>query len=126
MEEKVGKKILIIENDSELVLGLSTLLKSQGYVTIAAYDSLFGISLAHKENPDLIILDLGLPAGGGFYVLKNLKDSTETQGIPVLILTGQQGGDLEEKAMEMGAVGYLHKPFDPPELLGQIKGILDK
>ncbi len=83
MPEKVSKKILIIEDEQEFVLGLTTLLKSQGYLIITAYDSVFGISLAHKENPNLIILDLGLPAGGGLYVLKNLKNSVETLDIPV-------------------------------------------
>lgn len=126
MEEKPGRKILVIDDQKELVMGLATLLKSQGYSTIAAYDGLYGISLAHKEKPDLIILDLGLPAGGGFYVLGNLKNSIETDNIPVLVLTAEQGIDLEEKAKEMGAAAYFHKPFDPPSLLSQIKEILNK
>jgi len=125
MEDKIAKTILIIEDEEELVLGLTTLLKSQGYLIIAAYDSVFGISLAHKEKPDLIILDLGLPAGGGLYVLENLKKSVETLDIPVLVLTAQQGVDLEEKVKQAGAVACFHKPFDPESLASQIKEILD-
>ena len=125
MQEKIVKKILIVEDEKELMFGLATLLKSQGYLIIAANDSLFGISLAHKEKPDLIILDLGLPAGGGFYVLENLKNSVETFDIPVLILTAQQGLDLEERAKQMGVVAYFHKPFDPEILLSQIKEIFN-
>jgi len=125
MQEKIVKKILIVEDEKELMLGLATLLKSQGYLIIAANDSLFGISLAHKEKPDLIILDLGLPAGGGFYVLENLKNSVGTFDIPVLILTAQQGLDLEERAKQMGVVAYFHKPFDPEILLSQIKEIFN-
>ncbi|MCX5698319.1 MAG: response regulator [Candidatus Omnitrophica bacterium] len=125
MQEKVSRKILLIEDEKELVFGLTTLLKQQGYLIIAAYDSVFGISLAHKEKPDLIILDLGLPAGGGLYVLENLKNSVETLDIPVLVLTAQQGIDLEEKAKQMGAVAYFHKPFDPESLSSQVKEILD-
>lgn len=125
MQEKIAKKILIIEDEKELVLGLATLLKSQGYSIIAAYDSLFGISLAHKEKPDLIILDLGLPAGGGRYVLENLKKSIETFDIPVFVLTAQQGADLEEKVKQAGAAAYFHKPFDPELLLSQIKNIFN-
>lgn len=125
MQEKASKKILLIEDEKELVSGLTTLLKSQGYLIIAAYDSLFGMSLAHKEKPDLIILDLGLPAGGGFYVLGNLKNSTKTLSIPILVLTAQQGVDLEEKVKQMGAAAYFHKPFDPELLLGRISSILN-
>ena len=126
MQEKVSRKILLIEDEKELVLGLTTLFKSQGYLIIAAYDSVFGISLAHKEKPDLIILDLGLPAGGGLYVLGNLKNSVETLDIPVLVLTAQEGVDLEEKAKRMGAVAYFHKPFDPELLLDQIRDVFNK
>ena len=126
MQEKASKKILIIEDEKELAFGLATLLKPQGYSTIVAYDSVFGISLAHKEKPDLIILDLGLPAGGGFYVLENLKNSIATYDIPVLVLTAQQGVDLEAKVKQAGAVAYFHKPFDPVSLLSQIKEILGK
>ncbi len=124
MQTKDPKKILIVEDEKELVLGLATLLKSHGYSIVVAYDSLFGISLAHKENPDLIILDLGLPAGGGLYVLESLKNSVETVDIPILILTAQQGGDLEEKAKRIGALAYLHKPFDPELLLNKINEAL--
>ncbi len=125
-EEKNAKKILIIDDEKALVSGLYTLLKSQGYLPISAYDGVFGISLAHKENPDLIILDLGLPAGGGLYVLENLKNSIETHDIPVLVLTAQQGADLEEKVKLMGTAAYFHKPFDSQELLSRIGDILNK
>ncbi len=125
MAEKSAKKILIIEDEKELVMALSTLFKSQGYSTVAAYDALYGISSAHQEKPDLIILDLGLPAGGGFYVLKNLKDSVETSDIPIFILTAKQEPDLEERAKELGAAKFFPKPFDPPALLNQIKEILN-
>ena len=125
MQEKIAKKILIIEDENALVFGLATLLKSLGYSVIAANDSLFGVALAHKEKPDLIILDLGLPAGGGFYVLENLKKSTLTFNIPILVLTAQQGEDLEERARKMGAVAFFHKPFDPKSLQSKIKEILD-
>jgi DNA-binding response OmpR family regulator len=125
-EEKTSKKILIIDDEKSLVFGLDTLLKSQGYLTIAAYDSVFGISSAHKDKPDLIILDLGLPAGGGLYVLENLKDSLETHDIPIIVLTAQQGKDLEEKVKQMGAAAYFHKPFESQQLLSQLNDMLNK
>ena len=124
MEEKKPKKILIIEDNEELVLSITTLLKPEGYHVLAAYDSLYGRNLAYKENVDLVILDLGLPAGGGFFVLENLKRSTKTNHIPVIIITAQQEEELKDKAFKMGAAAYLLKPFDPEELLKRIKEIL--
>lgn len=124
MEERRPQKILIVEDEHDLAASLVTLLKSQGYLTLTAYDGLYGISLAHKKDVDLIILDLGLPAGGGLFVLENLKRSVETNTIPVLVLTAKPEKELEEKAFQMGVEAYLHKPFDPQELLDRIKEIL--
>lgn len=120
-----NKKILVIEDEEALALSLSTFLRAQGYLALAAYDSLYGVSLAHKEKVDLVILDLGLPAGGGFYVLENLKKSVETNNIPVIVLTARQEKELKDKAYQMGVAVYLNKPFDPPELLAKIKEVLN-
>lgn len=119
------KKILIIENEKELVLAMATMLKAKGYQVNAAYDGMFGISLAHKEKPELIITDIGLPAGGGFYVLENLKNSVATNDIPVLVMTAMPEKELEEKAVNMGAAGFIRKPFEPDLLLSMIHQLLD-
>ena len=124
METRGPKKILIVEDERGLAISLATLLKSQGYLIVVAEDGLYGTSMAHEENVDLVILDLGLPAGGGFSVLRNLKDSVKTNCIPVFILTAKQEKELEAKAFEMGAAGFFHKPFNPEELLSRIKEIL--
>jgi len=125
MGEKTTKKILIIEDQQELMLGLATFLKSQGFLVSSAYDSVYGISLAHREKVDLIILDLGLPAGGGFYVLDNLKHSVDTNTVPVIILTAMQEKELEDKAYQMGASAFMRKPFEPKELTAKIKELLN-
>ncbi len=124
MKQENNARILIVEDEKELLFGLSTFLKSQGYATIAAYDSTFAISLAIKEKPDLIILDLGLPAGGGIFVLENLKNNILTNDIPVLILTAQQELGLDDRLKKMGVCAFFRKPFDPAQLLSEIKGIL--
>lgn len=123
---KKTKKILIIEDQKDLVESLVILLKSQGYSAISAGEGIYGVNLAHKENVDLIILDLGLPAGDGLFVLENLKASFYTLHIPILILTAKQEKELEKKACKMGVVGYLYKPFDPEELLNCIKKIFNE
>jgi DNA-binding response OmpR family regulator len=124
MEEKAGKKILIVEDDQALVVALTALFKSQGYLVVAAYDGTYGTAYARKETPDIIILDLGLPAGGGFFVLENLKASKDTLSIPILVLTAHTEKTLEEKAYKMGVVDFVRKPFDPQMLLDKIKEIL--
>ncbi|MFH1519652.1 MAG: response regulator transcription factor [Candidatus Omnitrophota bacterium] len=126
MGEETTKKILIVEDQNELALGLSSLLKSQGYVTTIANDGIYGTSQAHKGDIDLVILDLGLPAGGGFSVLANLKSSTHTNNIPIIVLTAQQGEESRNKAYKMGAQAFLNKPFDPEKLLDCINRLIKK
>jgi len=126
IDKETTKKILIIEDENELAFSLSSLLKSQGYSTIIANDGLYGTSQLQKEKVDLVILDLGLPAGGGFFVLENLKRSVYTNDIPVIVLTAQQGEGLRDKVHGMGAQAFLNKPFNPEELLDCIDRFIRK
>jgi len=124
MEEKNNKRILIIDDEQEFVFSLSILLKAKGFNVTAAYDGLFGLSIAHKGDIDLILLDLSLPAGGGFYVLEHLKKSSNLNHVPVVVVTANQDKETEEIVMRMGAVAYLRKPFEPEELLATINAHL--
>ena len=118
--------ILIIEDEVDVTEVIKRRLKDAGYIPFIANDPYNGLKLAREEKPDLILLDLKLPTGGGLSVLKNLKTSTETQGIPVIILTGSRSTEVKEKALKDGAAAYLEKPYDPQELLTTIKGILNE
>jgi two-component system, OmpR family, KDP operon response regulator KdpE len=80
-----GKKILIIDDDPQLLLGLGPRLKANGYAVVTAPDAIAAIALARKETPDLIILDLGLPGGDGFLVLERLRNMAELSTIPVVV-----------------------------------------
>jgi CheY-like chemotaxis protein len=82
--------------------------------------------MAHREKPDLVILDIRMPAGDGFSVAEKLKESTETGALPVIFLTGSPERNSEEKAMALGARFYVKKPYDPEELLDAIKRALEK
>jgi len=126
MNKETAKKILIIEDQNELALSLSSLLESRGYTTAIANDGLQGKSKVQKEKGDLVILDLGLPAGGGFSVLESLKRSTYTNSIPVIVLTAQQGDELRNKVHGMGAQAFLNKPFNPEELLECVDRFIKK
>ena len=124
MEEK--KKILIVDDERDIVKALMIRLQGAGYEVVAAFDGAQGVFMAHKEKPDLIILDIRMPAGDGFSVAQRLKRSTHTFTIPVIFLTGSPEQNAEEKAMALGARFYVKKPYDPEELLDAIKRALEK
>jgi DNA-binding response OmpR family regulator len=80
--------------------------------------------MAQKEHPHLIILDLGLPAGDGFAVLKLLRQYPALEDIPVIVLTARDPESAEKRALESGAVAFFQKPADNEELLGVIRACL--
>ncbi len=120
------KKILIVDDERDIVKALMIRLQGAGYEVVAAFDGAQGVFMAHKENPDLIILDIRMPAGDGFSVAQRLKRSTHTFTIPVIFLTGSPETSAEEKAMALGARFFVKKPYDPEELLDAIKRALEK
>ena len=91
----------------------------------ATLDGAQGVFMANKEIPDLIILDIRMPAGDGFSVVEKLKQSDCTHRIPVVFLTGSPERNAEERAMGLGARFYIKKPYDPEELLDAVKRALE-
>jgi DNA-binding response OmpR family regulator len=124
MEQK--KKILIVDDERDILKALMIRLQVGGYEVVTAFDGAQGIFMAHKEQPDLIILDIRMPAGNGFSVAEKLKQSENTFSIPVIFLTGSPEKDSEQKAMKLGARFYIKKPYDPEELLDAIRRALEK
>jgi len=120
------KRILIVDDERDIVKGLMIRLQGAGYEVVAAFDGAQGVFMAHKEKPDLIILDIRMPAGNGFSVAQRLKGSIHTFTTPVIFLTGSPEKIAEEKAMALGARFYVKKPYDPEELLDAIKRALEK
>ncbi len=124
MEQK--KKILIVDDERDIVKALMIRLQGAGYEVVTAFDGAQGVFMAHKEKPDLIILDIRMPAGDGFSVAQRLKRSIHTFTIPVIFLTGSPEKNAAEKAMALGARFFVKKPYDPEELLDAIKRALEK
>ena len=120
------KKILIVDDERDIVKVLMIRLQRAGYEVVTAFDGAQGVFMAHKEKPDLIILDIRMPAGNGFSVAQRLKRSTHTFTIPVIFLTGSPETNAEDKARALGARFYIKKPYDPEELLDAIKRALEK
>ena len=120
------KKILIVDDERDIVKGLMIRLQGAGYDVTTAFDGAQGVFMAHKEKPDLIILDIRMPAGDGFSVAARLKHSMYTFTIPVIFMTGSPEKNAEDKAMALGARFYIKKPYDPEELLDAIKRALEE
>jgi DNA-binding response OmpR family regulator len=118
------KKVLIVEDDADVRLGYQVLLKAKHYDTFFAGDSLSAITEARKHQPDLIILDLGLPAGDGFIVLERLRAMTQLSLIPVIVVSARDIHKNKERALKAGAKAYLQKPWNDNELLGTIAQLL--
>jgi DNA-binding response OmpR family regulator len=117
-------KIMIVDDDPELRQALSLRLRANHYDTLNVCDGYSAIAMAQKEHPHLIILDLGLPAGDGFAVLKNLQQYPALSTIPVIVLTARDPEANEERTFESGAVAFFQKPADNEELLGVIRASL--
>lgn len=116
------KRILIIEDEKDLVTGLKFNLEARDYHVITAYDGETGYRKALEEQPDLVILDLMLPKLNGFEVCKRLKK--EVPEIPIIMLTAKSQESEIVTGLELGADDYITKPFSVLELIARIKTVL--
>ena len=117
------RKILVVDDEQDFAKALKVRLKANGYDVVLAFDSIQAFTMAHKEKPNLIILDIMIPGGGGLAVAERLKLSSYTHDIPFVILTGIQGA--EGRAYKAGACSYLIKPYNTDALLSEIKEALE-
>ena len=99
-------------------------MKANGYRVISATDAISAIEVARKEAPDLIILDLGLPAGDGFVVLERMRGLADLGAIPVIVLSARDPADNKKRALDAGAVAFFQKPPDNHEFLTAIRQAL--
>jgi DNA-binding response OmpR family regulator len=118
------KNILIIEDNRDQATALAMYAKGKGYLPKVAYDTTIALMMMRQFKIDLVILDLGLPGGGGFFVLENAKRSYKTSDIPFVVLTAKIEEGLEKKAREKGAAEYFIKPCPMEKLFGAIDAIL--
>ena len=121
-----NSKILIVDDDPDLSQALKLRLRANHYDTFHAVDGFSGIALAYKELPNLIILDLGLPAGDGFAVLNHLQRDDKLSSIPVIVLTARDPHTSEQRALAAGAAAFFQKPADNTELLEMIRATLTR
>lgn len=117
----VKKKILIIDDDRDIRLALSARLRAEGYDTAFAQDGVTAVSVGRNEAPDLILLDLGLPAGDGFVLIERFKNIANLAHVPVIVLTARNAAENKQRALKAGAAAFFQKPADNDELLEAIE-----
>jgi two-component system, chemotaxis family, chemotaxis protein CheY len=117
----VARKVLIVEDDKKIALALGVRLRAAGFEVLQAVDGLQGFVLATKQKPDVVVLDLSMPAGGGFSVAKRMRDMVDLAGTPIIFMTASKKPELVQQAQEYGPLGFLEKPFDAELLVGLVR-----
>ena len=118
-----ARKILIVDDDFEIIESIRYALEGAGYVVVVARDGNQGLALAERENPDLMILDMMMPKRSGFLVLEKLRRLRDSP-LPVIMITGNEGSRHKAYAELLGVSDYIRKPFAMDRLLGAVKNLL--
>jgi len=122
----MAKRILVIDDELELVKAVEVRLKASGYEVMVAFDGLAGISKVKEAKPDLILLDIIMPKMDGYEVCKKLMADPETKDIPIVIFSASQERVLEAKCKELGITDFIVKPFETNDLLNTVNEVLKK
>jgi DNA-binding response OmpR family regulator len=117
-------KLLVVDDDRDLLQGLGIRLKASGYEVVFAADGVQAIAAARKEKPDLILLDIGLPGGDGYVVMERLRMMSSSGPIPVIVLSAKDPQVHRERSLKAGASHFFQKPLDNAALLAAIRSIL--
>ncbi len=117
----MAQKILLIEDEDGIVHLINLYLKNEGFTVVIAKDGADGLALHARERPDLVILDIMLPAIDGFEVCKRIRAWSKT---PILMLTARGSEEDRITGLDLGADDYLLKPFSPRELVSRVRAIL--
>src|SRR5438067_13781389 len=117
------KAILLVDDDNEIIEPMRTVLENKGYRIIVARDGNAGLTVAERENPDLIVLDMMMPKKSGFLVLEKLKGRPGGL-IPTIMITGNEGSRHRAYAEMLGVRDYIRKPFAMEKLVRAIDRVL--
>ena len=120
----MATKILIADDEPNIVISLEFLLKREGYEVVVAHDGAQALERIRSERPDMAILDVMMPHRNGFEVCQDLRQDPEFKTLRIMMLTAKQDKESEIKGLESGADDYLTKPFDSDKVLARIKMLL--
>jgi two-component system alkaline phosphatase synthesis response regulator PhoP/two-component system response regulator VicR len=126
MSENKKPKILLVDDEADIVTIVRMRLESVGYEVVVATDGKEALNAARTIKPDLIILDLMLPTMDGFSVARMLKYDARYKNIPIIMLTAKAGEYVRKTGEQVGIDAYFTKPFDAVKLIAKIKELLSK
>jgi DNA-binding response OmpR family regulator len=118
-----GKRILLVDDDNEIIESMRTVLESRGYEILVARDGNQGLVLAEKEVPDLVVLDMMMPKRSGFLVLEKLRRGNPNP-VRVIMITANEGSRHKAYAEMLGVDDYIRKPFAMDRLLASVDRLL--
>lgn len=119
------KKVLIAEDDVALLRALSERVRAAGYDVLSVQDGYQALEFCRKHQPDVVLLDVNMPAGTGLSVHARLRSAEDLASIPVIYLTGDARESVVYRAHELGALAVLHKPINTRELLKALESVLE-
>jgi DNA-binding response OmpR family regulator len=122
LTEEPRRRVLVVEDDTSIALGLRINLEAEGYEVLAAEDGEAGLTMAREGRPDLVILDVMLPKLNGFQVLQTIR--REGLMMPIIVLSARAAEMDKVTGLELGAEDYVHKPFSLAELLARVRAAL--
>jgi DNA-binding response OmpR family regulator len=124
LRDTMSAKILVVDDDPDILKGLAIRLESNGFVVLQAMSAVSAIVLARAEDPDVIVLDLGLPDLDGYSFIEQLKQFPATACIPVIVLTGRDPQGNQERSYDVGAFDFFQKPVIDKWFLASIERAL--
>lgn len=119
-------KILVVDDEPDVVSMVERTLRAEGFDVITAYDGIGALDVVSSEKPDLILLDIMMPMISGYEVCQQIKANPQTQHIPVVCISSAHTPDARAQSLRAGAATLVTKPFMPNELIAQIKRHLPK
>ncbi len=119
------KKILIVEDNEDVALGLTVRFAGAGFEVRSVSTAPDGLKALDQFEPDLVLLDLLVPEGGGYSVLKAMKRSPHTGRVPTIVMTGLDDKEYKDRIRALGVNAFLEKPCDPDRLMAMARDLLD-
>ncbi len=117
----MGKRILIVDDEPSIVVSLEWLMRHEGFETLVAGDGEAALAAVERSAPDLVILDVMLPAMNGFEVCQRIRSDPRFDGVKILILSAKGRDSEVARGVALGADAYVTKPFSTKDLVAQIK-----
>ncbi|MEW6743337.1 MAG: response regulator [Planctomycetota bacterium] len=114
-------KVLVVDDDKSLARGLQIRLVNQGFQVLTAHNALVAVGQALKQHPDVVILDISMPAADGFWVAETVHSLPLTRDMPIIFITASKKPELRDLARKLGGVAFFEKPFEMADLIACVR-----